>query len=271
MTKLFLYVVSASPNPDDVECLVPYSISHKEIFFGPCKKRLRKKLRDQYLETSNDVIPNESIFVVGVNGSNPEKCRKIIWAGRIIRLMTFEVAYNELTASKYQQMRRENKSPLHAKPLYDDTGKFKGYEHCSLMHKKDDNWILDFVTHKNNRHVQLESKQLLLTPIESRHQALLRDCCFLLDSIFFAQGVGIPITSKILDMLKESQPERKDIDEYAIFGRRSDGSADGRTGRWLEVTGENAEELVHLIGDNIPATSRARHTTNRRSKSCCCR
>lgn len=270
MTKLFLYVMSASPKPDDVECLVPYSISHKEIFFGPCKKRLRKKLCDQYLETSNDVNPNESIFVVGVNGSNPEKCRKIIWAGRIIRLMTFEVAYNKLTASKYRQMRLENKSPLHVRPLYDNAGKFKGYEHCSLMHKKDDNWVLDFVTRRNNRYVRLEGKQLLLTPIESRYQALLRDCCFLLDNLFFAQGVGVPITIKILDILKETQPERKDIDEYAIFGRRSDGSADGRTGCWLEVTGESAKELVHLIKDNIPAMSGARHTTNRRSKSCCC-
>ena len=270
MTKLFLYVVSASSNPDDVECLVPYSISHEEIFFGPCKKRLREKLRDQYLETSNDVNPNESIFVVGVNGSNPEKCRKIIWAGRIIRLMTFEMAHDKLTASKYQQMRLKNKSPLHVRPLYDNTGKFKGYEHCSLMHKEDDNWVLDFVARRNNRYVRLEGKQLLLTPIESRHRALPRDCCFLLDAIFFAQGVGIPITSKILDVLKQVQPERKDIDEYAIFGRRSDGSADGRTGRWLEVIGESAEELVHLIESNIPTMSGAEHTTNRRSESCCC-
>jgi hypothetical protein len=268
VTKLFLYVVSASPNPDNVKCLVPYSISHKEIFFGPCKKRLRKKLRDQYLETSNDVNPNESIFVVGVNGSNPEKCRKIIWAGRIIRLMTFEVAYDKLTASKYQQMRIENKSPLHVRPLYNSAGKFKGYEHCSLMHEKDDNWILDF-THSNNRYVRLDGKKLLLTPSASRYQAFPRDCCFLLDNLFFAQGAGIPITSKILDILKEAQPERKDINEYAIFGRRSDGSADGRTGRWLEVTGESAEELVHLIKGNIPAMSGARHITNRRSKSCC--
>ena len=270
MTKLFLYVVSASHNPDNVECLVPYPISNEEIFFGPCKKPLRRKLRDQYLETSDDVNPDESIFVVGVNGSNRERCRKIIWAGRIIRLMTFEVAYDKLTASKYQQMRIENKSPLHVRPLYNSAGKFKGYEHCSLMHEKDDNWILDFVTRRNNRYVRLEGKQLLLTSVESRYQALPRDCCFLLDNLFFAQGAGISITSKILDVLKKAQPERKDIDEYAIFGCRSDGSADGRTGRWLEITEKNAEELMCLVKASIPATPGMKHTTRQKSKSCSC-
>lgn len=267
MTKLFLYVVSASHNPDNVECLVPYLISNEEIFFGPCKKLLRRKLRDQYLETSDDVNPDESIFVVGVNGSNRERCRKIIWAGYITRLMTFEVAHNELTDSQYQQMRFENKSPLHVRPLYDSTGRFKGYEHCSLMHGKDDDWIRDF-THSNNRHVRLDGKELLLTPDASRYQAFPRDCCFLLDNIFFAQGVGIPITNKILDVLKKAQRERRDIDEYAIFGCRSDGSADGRTGRWLEITEKNAEELMYLVKASIPATPGMKHTTRQKSKSC---
>ena len=137
------------------------------------------------------------------------------------------------------------------------------------MHGKDDDWIRDFI-HSNNRYVRLDGKKLLLTPGASRYQAFPRDCCFLLDNIFFAQGVGISITNKILDVLKKAQRERKDIDEYAIFGYRSDGSADGRTGRWLEITEKNAEELIYLVKVSIPATLGMKHTTRQKSKSCSC-
>jgi hypothetical protein len=63
--------------------------------------------------------------------------------------MTFEAAYVGLTDSGYKEMRNRQNSPLHLKPLYDDTGKFRGYEHCSFMHGKNDAWIRD-LTHTNN-------------------------------------------------------------------------------------------------------------------------
>jgi hypothetical protein len=80
MTKLFLYVVKSSPDPNDVNCLVPWRIDDKEIFFGPCMRSLRRKLRHQYLGELNIIHPNEDIFLVGVNGSNSKRIRKILVA-----------------------------------------------------------------------------------------------------------------------------------------------------------------------------------------------
>ena len=175
MTTLFLYVMAASSDPDQVECLVPYRIGREEIFFGPCKKLLRRELRDRHLKASESLSLKEDVFVVGVNGSNQVRCRKIVWAGQITHLMTFEAAYVGLTESRYQEMRNRQDSPLHVKPLYDGTGKFKGYEHCSFMHEKNDVWIRD-LTHGNNPRIQREGKRLLLTPNTGRYQAFPRDC-----------------------------------------------------------------------------------------------
>lgn len=269
MTTLFIYIMAASSNPDNVECLVPYPIGDEELFFGPCKRLLRKELREQHLRASDDLRPKEDVFIAGLNGSNREQCRKIVWAGRITRLMTFEVAYKKLTAPKYQELRDREDSPLHVRPLYDNTGKFRGYEHCSFMHEKNDGWVRD-LTRSNNTRVQREGKQLLCS--EDRYQAFPRDCCFLLENIFFAQGTGIAITDDILGVLRKAQPKRKDIDKYAVFGYRTDRSADGRAGRWLEVTGESAEELMSLIKSNIPTLQGAPKTAGRRRlKSCNCR
>jgi hypothetical protein len=189
MTTLFLYIMAASSDPDNVECVVPYPIDDTEIFFGPCKRLLRKELRDRYLKTSNDVRLEDDVFIVGVNGNNRQRCRKIVWAGRVAHLMTFETAYKKLTHTKYQEMREMDNSPLHVKPLYRDDGTFRGYEHCSSLHGEDDIWVRDFG--HNNPHVQKRGKQLLLAPNANRHQAFPRDCCLLLERVFFADGVGI--------------------------------------------------------------------------------
>ena len=80
---------------------------------------------------------HDDVFLVGTNGSNEQKERKIVWAGRLHRLMTFECAYNTLTSEPYETMRRLPHSPLHLKPLYDQDGQFEGYEHRSSMHTED--------------------------------------------------------------------------------------------------------------------------------------
>lgn len=271
VTILFLYVLAASSDPDNVECLVPYLVDDEEIFFGPCKRLLRKELRARYLGASDDVHLKEDVFVVGVNGSNRERCRKIVWAGRITRLMTFEVAYRELIGPRYLEMRDRKDSPLHLRPVYDSTGEFKGYERRSSMHAPKHEWVKD-LTHSSAPYVKREGKKLLLVPGADRCQAFSRDCCFLLENVFFAQGTGVDITGGILAVLKEAQHSAEDIDEYAIFGHRADGSADGRTGRWLEMQGEGAKELVRLIGSAVSASKETpRGVRKRRLKSCSCR
>ena len=43
VVRAFLYVVSASKSADEVSCRVPWRVDDREVFFGPCKKRLREK------------------------------------------------------------------------------------------------------------------------------------------------------------------------------------------------------------------------------------
>ena len=266
--RLFLYILAASNDPDSVECLVPYLVDEEEIFFGPCKRSLRRVFREQYLKTADDLSPEEEVIIVGVNGSNRRQNRKIVWAGRIVRLMTFEAAYGSLCGPRYQEMREREDSPLHLKPLYDE-GEFQGYEHISLMHSKQDGWIRD-LTHITNPHVRRKGNQLLMMPGADRHQAFPRDCCFVLERIFFAQGAGILINEEMVDILKRVQPEREGISEYAIFGRRVDGSADGRTGRWLEISGSEAEKLLKQIEEGAPSPSGKKIVKEIRFKSCSC-
>lgn len=268
--KLFLYILSASSNQNYVECLVPYLVNEKELFFGPCKRLLRKNLKDKYLKTSSDLFLEEDVFVIGFNGSNREKKRKIVWAGRITKLMTFETAYLSLISEDYQKMRERNDSPLHLKPLYDDTGKFLGYEHISLMHINNDGWIRDLIRTENPQIIR-EGNKLLFKPFSDRNQAFPRDCCILLDNIFFANGSGITINKEMVDTLIEVQPEREGISDYSIFGLRVDGSADGRTGRWLEISGNNAQKFFDLLKLEL-LTVQSRKTLNDiHLKSCSCK
>ncbi len=269
MMTLFLYVVAASHDPDNVQCVVPYRVNDDVIFFGPCKKPLRKWLRDRYLKTSNDSYPDADIFVVGVNGSNRKRIRKIVWAGSVTRVMTFEVAYNALKGPEFQEMRSHDCSPLHVKPLYDNAGKFLGYEHISHEHERDDRWVLDLTNRRNNPHVRDQGKQLLLKPEADRYQAFPHDCCFLCDNIFFAQGAGIPITDEILKVLKSIQPDKTPApDRYAIFGYRVDESAEGLTGRYLTTSGKLAEGLITLIRGSSTVLQ---GTTKRQLRPCKCR
>ena len=49
MTQVWMYVVASSSDPDFVRCKVPWRVDEDLIFFGPCKKRLRTRLRNGFL------------------------------------------------------------------------------------------------------------------------------------------------------------------------------------------------------------------------------
>ena len=85
-----------------------------------------------------------------------------------------------------------------------------------------------------------------------RRDAFPRDCCMLLENIFYARGEGIEISTEMLRLLKDEQSGKREIDRYAIFGVRSDGSADGRTGSWLEISGHNANRFLSLVREAKP-------------------
>jgi hypothetical protein len=231
--RAFLYILSASKDPNRVRCAVPWRIDGKSIFFGPCKKRLRHWLKQNILDSGQEVEPIEPIFVIGFNGANRSKERKIVWAGQITRVMTFARAYHLLTGPKYRRMRDHEYSPLHLEPIEVD-GQF-GYRHISFEHGKDNAWVWDVVDRKHARNVEQREDIILLKEKADRQEAFALDCCFLCKCIFYARGRGIPVAGEILGVLREAQPDEY-IDQYAIFGHLNDGTANGLRGRYCEIT-----------------------------------
>lgn len=250
MSRLYLYIVTVSHDPNKISSPVPWQVDSKEIFFGPCKKPIREKLREQYLGPETECAEfSEPTYIVGVNGSNKERFRKVIWAGRLKKVMTFAHAYTELKDSKYQKMRNCESSPLHLKPMLEQ-GQLVGYEHISKMHERNDDWILDLVKQRRLKNVRRDGKRLLVKPGVTPWNAFPRDACILLENIFFvnkeANIKGLAFDDEGLQNLKQAQPDRK-IDNYAIFGYRKDGTANGRTGSYLEISTPQADVLIDWI------------------------
>lgn len=249
--KVFVYVVDASKNPDAVECVVPYRVNDDMIFFGPCKKRLRENFYKWYLKKSSNGeadVSSENLYVIGVNGSNAEKKRKIIWAGRVLKILTFERAYHCFSLDRrFEEMMQRQDSPLHLEPIYDSRKTFIGYRLCSTEHEKNDEWILDVAKKKNDPKIEIKNESLILRNPSKRKEIFLRDCCFLCENIFFARGKGIDIEADILNIFKMAQPNKRGIDNYAIFGLRKNGSANGLTGNYLEISGTMAKEMIATV------------------------
>jgi hypothetical protein len=260
-----MYVVTASPDPGNVQCYVPCKVNEKWIFFGPCKKRLRERFRKEFLNGLDDNTVSDDIYIVGVNGANPQRVRKILWAGRVLRIMTFEAAFNQLNGSDFKAMRMDDHCPLHVKPVYDKTGAFQGYQSNSLLHRS--SWTSDLLSSLEDTAVRFTGNQVLLNQGVDRNRVFNRDCCFLLENIFFAGGNGINIEDQLIEALKEVQPD-KQIDSYAVFGYRADGSVDGLTGRCLEITGPPAEHLSSLIRSKARRTGSGKH--KKRLSNCDC-
>lgn len=209
-TKVYCYILGPSyKNPDKVECCVPTLINHKEIFFGPCKKPLRKKMFDTYLKnyvSQGSCEINENECFIGFNASNNDAIRKIVFAGKIKKLMTFEQAYKEFKDGGMDYSFFNNVcSPIHVKPDYDDLGKFSGYIRRSNLYNEwiDSHiykWHRDFTT-KYNKTI-IESNEIRINQDEIKLNNATRqdrikhfnlDCCFLCEKIFFALGEGIEV------------------------------------------------------------------------------
>ncbi len=71
-----------------------------------------------------------------------------------------------------------------------------------------------------------------------------------MENIFFAQNGGIEIDLDILKIFQASQKDRDDIDRYALFGRQSNGNADGKIGDLPELNDNSAKEVDKYIKDS---------------------
>jgi len=120
--------LGASSDPNFVTCVVPWEIDSKEIYFGPCKKRLREQLKENVLRNIDEVVPNPDIYIVGFNAlpSSIVPCT-VVWAGRINRLMTFARAAELFVGRRYEEMLASNNSPLNVLPVR-NAGKLVGYK-----------------------------------------------------------------------------------------------------------------------------------------------
>ncbi len=185
----YLYVLGASRDPDEVECSVPFEIDADEIFFGPCKKKLRQQLRKQYLEDRDSAEPTEDLYLVGFNGLGHERVRKIVWVGRIKLVMTFAHAWDALATERYDALRSNARgpSPLHLLPIRDNAGELLGYEHRSSLHP--DDWVED-VAPRNSTKVRIEGERVMIAPGETAFSAFPRDCCLLLETSSRQRGLA---------------------------------------------------------------------------------
>ena len=246
--KIYMYVLGASSNPDNISCSVPKKVNDKIVFFGPCKKRLRDQFYENYLSTSDsgELSPPEDIYLIGINASNAKKPRKIVWVGKVKKFLTFEKAYNIFSKTKtYQKLMNEIESPMHVMPKYKD-GCFIGYKHRKALHKN--SWESDIVkpkTLKDSALVRKNGNELILFNASEKKSVFTRDCCFICDNIFFADGKGIDIDDVILEILEDEQNKRG-ISSYSIFGG-SRGRAIGLRGSWLEIMKNQKKLIKHII------------------------
>jgi hypothetical protein len=229
---MYLYVVGASSSPNYVTCSVPREVDSKEIFFGPCKKRLREHVKIYVLGELDEVEPNYDIYVVGFNAlPSPNGPRKVIWAGRINRVMTFARATELFVGPRYANMYKCSDSPLNVQPVR-ISGKLAGYEfRPNGIHVN--SWKDDLTGSMQG--VKWDGNQLLLQPGVKPTDGFNRDAVFTLDNLFFAKGEGLAVDGALVEILRETQNGRSDIDEVAIFGRSANGQPDGKRGNYLTI------------------------------------
>lgn len=249
MSIAYIYILGSSNNPDCIECSVPMKVNKKEIFFGPCKKGLRAKLKS-YVDKKIE----DKIYIIGLNASykkNGIGVRKIVWAGRLNKVMTFKKAFEIFKSKKkYKKiydLKDENlniNSPLHVEPIYDL--EFVGYKHRGTMHKNC--WKEDLVKPFDmNKIIEINDDQIKIKKDSKVGDVFTRDSCFLLENIFYAEGKGLKINDDILNIFKKEQYNLESINKFAIFGKDKNGNPNGKRGGWLEIKGKNTDRLIQLI------------------------
>ncbi|MGA2717029.1 MAG: hypothetical protein ABSG41_28415 [Bryobacteraceae bacterium] len=266
MPTVYLYVVGASSDPDAIKCGVPWKIDEDEIFFGPCKKRLREKLRSLLLGPVCDraaPAEDEDIYFAGFNALPNPHVRKLVWAGRLKEAMSFARAWLDLTDKRYSKMRQAEKTPLHVEPISGERGRPNAYHHHGLEHKENMAWIKDVATDAGSKVVRVEDSTVRLPSGTSWWDGFGRDICFLFENIFFATEGGKggrEIDNALVEILQEAQRDRQGVDQVAVFGLNAAGNPDGRVGSYLELSGLLADRFVAWLREERrgdPAASRA--------------
>lgn len=231
MTRVYLYVLGASANPDLVECGVPWFLGDGEVFFGPCKKRIREELRKDLLRGSDQVTVSEPIYLAGFNALGGGNIRKVVWTGRIREAMSFGRAWKQLSAPRFKPMRQSMSSPLHVRPVGGLDSQPIAYQIVSDEHRKDAAWLADLATDAGVHRLIVKGDVARLPAGVTWWEGFGRDVCFLLDDCFVAgreTGGGLEIDDDLTEILRTAQPHRPMVDEVAVFGRTKAGGIYGR-------------------------------------------
>lgn len=260
-----VYVVNSSPNPERVECRVPWALDEEEIFFGPCKITLRQHLKKHLLRDAPEATPPHDIHLLGVNGLGGGKVRKVVWAGRVKRLMTFARAAEVLRGGRDEQFWELDRSPLHVEPEYRG-GELVGYRwRPGSLHEGD--WVCDLTS--KPRSVRLSGDWVRPRPGSSPEKAFNRDLCFLAENLHYASGQGLEIDDTLLELLRRAQPGVRGIDARAIFGRTASGEVNGRRGSYLAITHpDSIRRLRSWLDRAAPAKTRDAPPQPKRSRRC---
>jgi len=267
--EIFLYV-DKSTDPDKIKGMVPFRVSDRHIFFGPGETRFRADLWKRFLARTDDFVPNVNLYVIAVNDVRSENdVRKILWLGRIERFMTFAVAYSLLKDPEFEPLinvedaKGNNMSPLHLDPV-DVAGRLSGYRHRSDYHNKTSRdgipeWVKDVADPRMKRDFGVAGKEMLLADVSMRRKILTRDCCFVLENIFFAQGEGMELADKFVSLMSEWQPGQN-VDRTGIFGYSKD--RNGKTkmnkmkGSHMHIRWRVADAMIDYLLDNTPGYER---------------
>lgn len=269
MTQVWIYSMKVSSDPDHVQCVVPWQVDEDLIFFGPCKKRIRENLRERFLgpNVSYATVTGD-LFIVGVNGSNAARSRKIVWAGKLSEVMTFAESDRRFKGERYRKLRENPSSPLHVRPII-KSGELVAYEHISDEHIKGREWVSDLVSNRSKPNVLVEGRKLILRR-ETPWQGFDRDCCMLLENRFFAQGQGIEFDEEALEILRKAQPQESGISHYAIFGLTAKGQSNGRRGTFLKISGDLGRRFVEwLEGRSRKVANHQWNEGHESTKTCC--
>ena len=124
-----------------------------------------------------------------------------------------------------------------------------GYDHVSKLHGNG-TWISDLVSTVDNRTVTFDEKTLIRRQ-ECPCDVFDRDCCMLLENIFFAEGKGLAIDDEALGILREAQPGKSGISDEAVFGLTGQGRINGLRGTYLALSGELATRFVEWLNARI--------------------
>jgi hypothetical protein len=133
-------------------------------------------------------------------------------------------------------------------PIGDGSEKIIGYKHVSKQHIKHGAWVSDLVSPKAMRNVQVQGREVLIE-CGTAWETLDRDCCLLLENLFFARGQGIAFDKEAMGLLRRAQPGKTGIDAYAVFGRTAGGQVNGLRGTFLPIPGDLADSFMAWLKD----------------------